>query len=379
MEKSKVLKWWYTARIFSRIALLFACITLLISSVFASSAFAQEKKIEFREFTLIPNHYKIKMPMTNGLLWRGQEVSYLEYELPIRDSVPAILDIDTEGNVWFVMGGGGFAGITVPPLNYVGKIDLSGKLALYELPTKEALPNGIKVGKNGLVYVTEYLGNQIAVINPKTKTVIEYPLLTQDARPTALDLDSRGNLWFNENLGYKIGRLSSVGVIKEFSIPTPNSRPTGMVIDKNDVVWFAELNGNKIGAYRPNGIFTEYAIPTQQSKPTAMAKDEEGAIWFSERIGNKIGRLFQGTIQEFALPNTNSSPFFLVSSPEQAIWFAQLTGNRIGRLDRKSGTFAEFEVPTKDAATTGLGFDKKNNLWFTMQMKNKICVILLEQ
>jgi virginiamycin B lyase len=32
-------------------------------------------------------------------------------------------------------------------------------------------------------------------------------------------------LWFTEDSGNKIGRITPAGVITEFSIPTPNSRP----------------------------------------------------------------------------------------------------------------------------------------------------------
>ena len=56
-------------------------------------------------------------------------------------------------------------------------------------------------------------------------------------------------------------------------------------------MWFVEDNGSKIGRISPNGVITEYVIPTPNSVPFSIVSGSDGAIWFTEQGGNKIGRL----------------------------------------------------------------------------------------
>lgn len=305
----------------------------------------------------------------------GARLRVLEFPLPVPNSVPGIIAVDAEDNLWFVMGGGGFANINHPPLNMIGKMTPDGDMTILHLPTKASVPNGLVIAPDGVVFVTEFFGNKIARIDPRRKTIEEFPIPTPDSWPTALALDSRGNLWFNENKGNKIGRLSPSGQITEYLIPTPNSRPTGMVIDAQDNVWFAERDGNKIGCVRKDGTIIEYAIPTPNAKPTAMAVDAQGRIWFSERQGNKIGSIENGRIREYPLPNPNSGPFFLLIDGDGQVWFTELFGDRIGVLNPTTGKIVEHELPTKDSWPGGLAMDSQGNLWYTMHLGNKIGVI----
>jgi virginiamycin B lyase len=300
----------------------------------------------------------------------------LEFPLPTADSVPSIMAIDAEDNLWFTMGGGGFANINYPPQSMIGKMTLDGDMTVHHLPTPASAPDGLVIAPDGTVFITEFLGNKIARIDPRRKTTEEFTIPTPDSWPTALALDSQGNLWFNENKGNKIGRLSPTGIIREYLIPTQNARPTGMVIDAQDRVWFAQRDGNKIGCVQKDGTIIEYRIPTPRAKPTAMAVDAQGRIWFSERQGNKIAVLDNGQIREYPLPHPDSGPFFLLIDGDGQVWFTELFGDRIGSLNPATGQITEHELPTKDSWPGGLAMDSQGNLWFAMQLKNKVGVIL---
>lgn len=304
------------------------------------------------------------------------QLKILEFPLPKTDSVPSIMAVDAEDNVWFTMGGGGFANINYPPQSMIGRITLDGDLTVHQLPTKASAPDGLIVSPTGEIFITEFFGNKIARIDPRRKTMEEFNIPTAEAWPTALALDSKGNLWFNENKGNKIGRLSPSGIITEYLIPTANSRPTGMVIDAHDRVWFAQRDGNKIGCVLNDGSIVEYRIPTPKAKPTAMAVDAQGRIWFSERQGNKIAVLENDQIREYPLPHPDSGPFFLLIDGDGQVWFTELFGNRIGVLNPRTGVIAEHDLPTKDAWPGGLAMDSQGNLWFALQLKNKVGVIL---
>ena len=300
----------------------------------------------------------------------------LEFSLPVPNSVPGILAIDADDNVWFTMGGGGFANIDYPPLNKIGRLTLDGDITVYSLPTEGCGPSGIIIGLNGIVYVTELFGNKIARLDPHRHIVEEFPIPTLEAWPTGLGLDAEGNLWFNETKGNKIGRLTRSGNITEFNVPTTASRSTGMVVDRTGNVWIAEREANKIGCLRPDGTFIEYSIPTPRAKPTGITLDERGRVWFAEREGNKIGVLEDGQIREFALPTANAAPFFPLADRNGQIWFSEMFGNRIRMLNPENREFIEYAIPTKDSWPLGLAVDSQGNLWFAEQLGNKIGVLL---
>ena len=72
---------------------------------------------------------------------------------------------------------------------------------------------------------------------------------------------SDGALWFTENSGNKIGRITTAGVITEYSIPTNSSRPQGITAGPDGALWFTENSGNKIGRMTTSGAITEYPSP----------------------------------------------------------------------------------------------------------------------
>src|SRR5687767_7975121 len=55
--------------------------------------------------------------------------------------------------------------------------------------------------------------------------------------------------------------------ITEFVVPTPNSQPAGITVGPDGALWFTEENGHKIGRITTDGAITEYPIPTVPSAP----------------------------------------------------------------------------------------------------------------
>ena len=303
----------------------------------------------------------------------------LEFTMPIADSVPGILAADAEDNIWIAMSGGGLKNIDLPTLHYVARLTIEGDVTVYPLPTRESAPDGLVVAPDGSIYISEYLGNRIARLDPAARTVEEFVIPSPNAKPTGLAVDADGALWFNENGAGKVARLDRRGVITEFPIPTPNSRPTGLAIDQRGVVWISERDAGKIAALHRDGTFIEYAIPTPDAKPSGIAVDELGRVWFAERNGNKIGVIERGVIREYPLPRENSGPLFVLPDRNGRIWFSQLFGSRIGALDAATGAIVEYDLPATDAWPGGLAFDSQANLWFSLQLKNKVGVILRQR
>ena len=65
--------------------------------------------------------------------------------------------------------------------------------------------------------------------------------------------------------------------------------PFGITAGPDGAVWFAENHGMSIGRITLSGSVTEYPTPTTFSYPMGIAAGPDGALWFTEYQVNKIG------------------------------------------------------------------------------------------
>jgi serine/threonine protein kinase len=111
--------------------------------------------------------------------------------------------------------------------------------------------------------------------------------------PEGITAGPDGNLWFTEDIGNQIGRISPGGTIKEFPVPTVGDE-VGITAGPDGNLWFTEDIGNQIGRISPSGTIKEFPIPTAGSNPEGIAAGPDGNLWFTEQQGNKIGRIPSG-------------------------------------------------------------------------------------
>ncbi len=138
-------------------------------------------------------------------------------------------------------------------------------------------------------------------------------------------------------------RQLSAQVITEFVIPTPGAQPDGIAAGPDGALWFTEGGASKIGRITTSGVITEFSLPSFNDYPLdGIAVGSDGAIWFTEYTANKIGRISTaGQITEFAIPTPNSQPVGITAGPDGAVWFTEDAGNRIGRITT-AGLITEF-------------------------------------
>jgi streptogramin lyase len=139
-------------------------------------------------------------------------------------------------------------------------------------------------------------GQMIAASLPAqaAQRITEYAVPTPRSWPYGITSGPDGNLWFTENVGTKIGRITTDGVITEY-IPTPGTFPYGITSGPDGNLWFTERLGNTIGRVTTGGVITEYAIHTPVSHPSGITSGPDGKMWFTEYHGNRIGALHPST------------------------------------------------------------------------------------
>src|SRR5439155_13975361 len=78
--------------------------------------------------------------------------------------------------------------------------------------------------------------------------------------------------------------------IVEFAVPTTNSAPGSITAGPDGNLWFTEEAGNKIGRISPSGAISEFPLAVG-AMPGGIVAGPDGNLWFSERGGHKIGRI----------------------------------------------------------------------------------------
>jgi virginiamycin B lyase len=234
----------------------------------------------------------------------------------------------------------------------------------FTVPTANGKPEGITAGPDGALWFTEENGSKIGRITT-TGTITEFTTPTAGSGPVGITAGPDGALWFTEGRINKIGRATTAGAITEFPIPTAASAPFTIAMGPDDGLWFVEFAGNKIGRIATTGAVSEFTIPTIGSQPLGIATGPDGALWFTENAGNKIGRITTtGTVTEFAISTGSSKPLGITAGPDGALWFTENAGNKIGRITT-TGTIAEFPVPTATSGPEFITAGPDGALWFT--------------
>src|SRR5438094_4369341 len=210
---------------------------------------------------------------------------------------------------------------------------------------------------------------------PAPPPIVEFAVPTTNSAPGSITAGPDGNLWFTEEAGNKIGRISPTGAISEFPLAV-GAMPGGIVVGPDGNLWFTERGANKIGRISLTGDLAEFPIPTAASNPWRISTGGDGNLWFTERAANKIGRITpQGSITEFSRTNTppGSQPLGISAGPDGNIWFTVPSpGLAPGGLNYEgligqitpSGTITEFPIGLQ-RFPIGITAGPDGNLWFT--------------
>jgi streptogramin lyase len=195
--------------------------------------------------------------------------------------------------------------------------------------------------------------------------------ITSGSNPAGIAAGPDGNLWFTENTGNRIGRITPSGTVTEFSAGiTAASGPSGIAAGPDGNLWFTEFAGSRIGRITPSGTVTEFSAGiTAGSGPTAIAEGRDGNLWFTETDftnGNRIGVVFPqtGAILEFGAGITShNQPRDIVAGPDGNLWFTEagFGGKGIGQITI-NGTITEFNV---GGGTSNITVGADERLWFT--------------
>ena len=250
-----------------------------------------------------------------------------------------------------------------------------------------------------------------------TGTIVEFTIPTPNAGAYDIALGGDGNVWFTEETGNKIGRITTEGVITDYALPTANAKPRGLTASGTRI-YFTEFAVNKIGYFDTSDPLTITEVASLTG-PTGMLANSDGTVWYTAVTANEIVRLaadgkaaghwptphgvggaisfydqyrfYLTTTQQTQIDILNPTTNGLSSMPipddglgqlvsdiqadwQTVIWFTD--GAVLRSYDQDQGAYMFYDAPSpmRSIAVGPLGTSANANLYITMPFANGILV-----
>ena len=207
---------------------------------------------------------------------------------------------DAAGRVWF---NGHF---TKDP-GLIGYVDgATGAVQTFGAPAapgiaegRSAIPYGLRVAPDGLVWSTELLGNRLLGLYPVTGGFTMFVFPTPHSGPRRLDVDSAGVVWIPEYANNRLAKFDPASsTFQESELPMADALPYVVRVDTDrNRVWIGTGAADAIVLFDPvSERFTVYPLESPGAVVRHLAIDPAtGDVWVpygaSPGVPSRIVRL----------------------------------------------------------------------------------------
>jgi streptogramin lyase len=187
-----------------------------------------------------------------------------------------------------------------------------------------------------------------------------------------------GALWFNEQNGFAVGRITTTGAVTEFPVPRASYSANGdgptTIVSSGGNLWTLANVGSTIDVISTVGTVTQLYANLNQSA-TNLAPDSAGGVWATSLAGagggSVSGGLFRvdpptGAVRNYRNPEFigQFQPVPIVAGPNRTVWFAD--GGAAIREVNNAGKITGIPIHGSGSMlVTSIAFDRQGDLWFT--------------
>jgi streptogramin lyase len=245
------------------------------------------------------------------------------------------------------------------------------------------LNSGLYAGPTAGVVVSAGSGinTTSALFTPKP-TFYQFSIPVSANRPQWIAPGSDGNMWFTENPGGAVARITPAGVVTEFTVPTANAQPQMIIGASDGNLWFTEFSTtpapgtSKIAKVTTTGTFTEFSTlfaPPPPDNPLGLVDRGDGNIWYVANGSSRVGfqSISGGTAGETSIPTANSGPFGIAAAPNTNLYYTESATNKIGRIANLFTAQSEIKLTT-GTVPEQIVLGPDGDLWFTENGTSKI-------
>ncbi len=214
-----------------------------------------------------------------------------------------------------------------------------------------------------------------------TVTVPVPATYTVGTNPSAIAIDSAGNIWVTNWGSNNVSELSSAGVL--INTYTVGSNPSGIAIDSAGNVWVTNQGSNNVTELNSTGAFVNnFAVG---SNPSSIVIDPSSFIWVtnmgtSAAPGTSVTELTPSGAPAATYFDVGSGPTGITIGPVGLSWttwvanmgYPSAPGNTITGLNSVGSSIGTFTLPAGSELPDSIAVDPSDNLWVTNQGSNTI-------
>lgn len=262
---------------------------------------------------------------------------------------------------------------------------------VYALPRPAIQPHDVVVDRSGRVYFSEFGGEYLGQLDPRTGHVTEYRIPTMRPKEPKgsldLEFDQQGHLW--------IARMNQGGIaefdrkthtFKTYQVPKrfitlateqPMVAPEHWEVDGK--VWMSDesipglyrvdIKTGKWQRWAPYGVmkggdFGEYGLGRPHSVYGIYA-DKHNDVFFLDFSGENVGEINAktGKVTLYPTPTWHSRPRRGQLDGAGHLWFAEWRANKLAMFNIETHAFKEWPIPVPYFAPYQVVRDKHGDLW----------------
>ena len=172
--------------------------------------------------------------------YEQENMRFQLYNTLTSDAGPTAIVIDDSNNVWFAES----------LVGNIGKIDGQTRIMTEFMPNEGPLaePFALMIDKEENIWISEHIGPAITKFNPILESFDQVKIANSESLPFGMVLDKYDNLWTAQHV------IDSLLVydphnnrIIEIAIPTEGSFTQFVTADDKGDIWFVEQRGGKLG------------------------------------------------------------------------------------------------------------------------------------
>jgi virginiamycin B lyase len=304
-------------------------------------------------------------------------------EFPTGNATPApggLVD-GGDGNLWFV------------DTNAIGRISGDGTVKEFPLPTP-LIPgadlHAVVPGANGVMWFdVDGMAQDIGKLTPDG-TITLFPVATTNgfnpgAVPEEMTTGPGGTVWFTDDGGGMapipaIGRITSDGVIKEFTYPNPMPQFESITPGNDGNIWVTDRGEHPaVAKITPDGTITPFTIgASPNTMPDGLTIGPDNKMWFTdEGSPAAIGSVSEnGPASEPTTEGNNgmqigSRPDSIIAGSDGRLWFADQysTSPKLGAVTPASAAVTEYPLA---GTPQGIALGIDGNVWVTQRQPEAV-------
>jgi streptogramin lyase len=217
---------------------------------------------------------------------------FTAFPIPTPDSQPEYICAGSDGNLWFTEAG----------TQKIGRITTAGVITEFKVAVS---PFDIIDGPDGNRWFNDAVGN-VSKISEDGFVQVFHLGSNGPYHMGAFGPD--GNLWFMSSPLNAAIRMTPAGVTTVFPLPAPNTNYYGffLVSGPDGNLW--ATHANNIARITTSGVITDYTIPTANAAPSGITVGADGNIWFTEYGSGNVGQLVVSTATASGQATINEDP-----------------------------------------------------------------------